>query len=48
VSIGSTALNQTGRAIECIALVMACYLTLSLLTSAFMNYYNHRARLKER
>jgi general L-amino acid transport system permease protein len=48
VSISSTALNQTGRAIECIALVMACYLTLSLLTSALMGIYNRRARLKER
>ena len=48
VSISATALNQTGRAIECIALVMACYLTLSLLTSALMNVYNSRARLKDR
>jgi general L-amino acid transport system permease protein len=48
VSISATSLNQTGRAIECIALVMACYLTLSLLTSALMNLYNRRARLKDR
>lgn len=48
VSISATALNQTGRAIECIALVMACYLTLSLLTSALMNLYNRRAKLKDR
>jgi general L-amino acid transport system permease protein len=48
VSISATALNQTGRAIECIALVMACYLTLSLLTSALMNLYNRRARLRDR
>ena len=48
VSISATALNQTGRAIECIALVMACYLTLSLITSALMNLYNSRARLKDR
>ncbi len=48
VSISNTSLNQTGRAIECIALVMACYLTLSLLTAAFMNFYNKRALLKER
>ncbi len=47
-SISATALNQTGRAIECIAIVMACYLTLSLLTSALMGIYNRRARLKER
>ncbi|MFO1217709.1 MAG: ABC transporter permease subunit [Burkholderiaceae bacterium] len=48
VSISTTSLNQTGRAIECIALVMACYLTLSLLTSALMNWYNRRAAIKER
>ncbi len=48
VSISNTSLNQTGRAIECIALVMACYLTLSLLTAAFMNAYNKRSLLKER
>jgi general L-amino acid transport system permease protein len=48
VSISNTSLNQTGRAIECIALVMACYLTLSLLTSAAMNAYNRRAAIKER
>ena len=48
VSIASTSLNQTGRAIECIAVLMACYLTLSLLTSAAMNVYNRRVRLKER
>jgi general L-amino acid transport system permease protein len=48
VSISATSLNQTGRAIECIALVMACYLTLSLLTSAVMNLYNRSVRLKDR
>jgi general L-amino acid transport system permease protein len=48
VSISNTSLNQTGRAIECIAVVMAIYLTLSLLTSALMNWYNRRAAIKER
>ncbi len=48
VSISNTSLNQTGRAIECIAVIMACYLTLSLLTAAFMNAYNRRAAIKER
>jgi general L-amino acid transport system permease protein len=48
VSISSTALNQTGRAIECIALVMLIYLSLSLLTSALMNIYNRRVRIKDR
>ena len=48
VSISNTTLNQTGRAVECIAIVMAVYLTLSLLTASVMNYFNRRAALKER
>jgi general L-amino acid transport system permease protein len=48
VSISTTTLNQTGRAIEAIALVMLCYLTLSLLTAAFMNWYNRHAAIRER
>lgn len=43
-----TSLNQTGRAIECIAIVMTVYLTFSLLTSAIMNWYNARVKLVER
>jgi len=43
-----TSLNQTGRAIECIAITMAVYLVFSLLTSAIMNWYNGRVRLVER
>ncbi|RDE08493.1 amino acid ABC transporter permease [Pelagibacterium lacus] len=43
-----TALNQSGRAIEIIALTMAVYLTFSLLTSIFMNWYNARVALVER
>ncbi len=43
-----TSLNQTGRAIECIAIVMATYLTFSLITSAIMNWYNGRVKLVER
>ncbi len=43
-----TTLNQTGRAIEVIALTMAVYLTFSLLTSAIMNWYNARVALVER
>ncbi|MBU6224729.1 MAG: ABC transporter permease subunit [Burkholderiales bacterium] len=48
VSISNTSLNQTGRAVECIAIVMAVYLTLSLLTASGMHYFNRRAALKER
>ena len=48
VSIANTTLNQTGRAVECIAIIMAVYLTTSLATSAFMNWYNRRVAIKER
>ncbi|MGH8858304.1 MAG: amino acid ABC transporter permease, partial [Polaromonas sp.] len=48
VSIANTAMNQTGRAVECIAILMAVYLTLSLLTSVLMNWYNRRVAIKER
>lgn len=43
-----TTLNQTGQAIEVIAMTMALYLTLSLVTSLFMNWYNARMQLTER
>lgn len=48
VSIANTALNQTGRAVECISLVMLVYLATSLGTSLLMNWYNSRAAIKER
>ncbi len=48
VSIANTSLNQTGRAVECIAIVMAVYLATSLSTSAAMNWYNRRAAIRER
>lgn len=48
VSIANTALNQTGRAVECIAIIMAVYLTTSLTTSAIMGWYNRRMAIKER
>ncbi|RUT32603.1 ABC transporter permease subunit [Arsenicitalea aurantiaca] len=43
-----TALNQSGRAIEIIGLTMLVYLTFSLTTSLFMNWYNARVALVER
>jgi general L-amino acid transport system permease protein len=43
-----TTLNQTGQAIEIIAITMAVYLLISLITSALMNWYNARMRLAER
>ena len=48
VSISNTAINQTGRAVECIAIIMLVYLTTSLTTSGLMNWYNKRAAIKER
>ncbi len=48
VSISNTALNQTGRAVECIAIVMAVYLIMSLATSAIMSWYYKRAAIRER
>jgi general L-amino acid transport system permease protein len=46
VSVGNTALNQTGRAVECILVMMAVYLTLSLLTAALMTWFNDRQALR--
>lgn len=46
--VSGTILNQSGRAVEMIALVMAVYLAISLLTSALMNWYNRKVRLVER
>ena len=48
VSVASTTLNQTGQAIEGIAMIMAVYLTISLSISFFMNWYNARIALVER
>ena len=48
VSISNTAINQTGRAVECIAIIMLVYLTTSLTTSGIMNWYNTRSAIKER
>jgi general L-amino acid transport system permease protein len=43
-----TTLNQTGQAVEVMAMTMAVYLTISLVISMFMNWYNARIRLVER
>ena len=43
-----TTLNQTHQAIEIIAITMAVYLVISLVTSLLMNWYNARIRLTER
>lgn len=48
VSVAGTTINQTGQAIEGVALIMAVYLCFSLTTSAFMNWYNKKIKLVER
>ena len=47
VSIGGTVLNQSGQAIEVVAIWMVVYLSLSLGTSAFMNWYNRHIAIVE-
>lgn len=48
VAVGNTTLNQTGQALEAIAIFMAVYLGISLAISGFMNWYNTKIALKER
>ncbi|SHL22536.1 L-glutamine ABC transporter membrane protein /L-glutamate ABC transporter membrane protein /L-aspartate ABC transporter membrane protein /L-asparagine ABC transporter membrane protein [Roseovarius marisflavi] len=47
-TLGGITLNQTGRAIEAVLLLMLFYLTISLAISAVMNVYNNSMKLKER
>lgn len=47
-TLGGITLNQTGRAIECVLLLMLFYLAISLAISAIMNTYNNAVKLKER
>ena len=47
-TLGGITLNQTGRALECILLLMITYLTISLSISMVMNVYNNSVKLKER
>jgi len=46
VSIANTTMNQTGQAIEGVAIIMAVFLTISLSISAFMNWYNRHVALR--
>ena len=48
VSIGDTVLNQSGHALEVVSIFMFFYLSLSLITSLFMNWYNKKIELVER
>jgi len=47
-TLGGITLNQTGREMECIMLLMLCYLIISLSISMVMNIYNNSVKLKER
>jgi general L-amino acid transport system permease protein len=46
--IGKTTINQAGRAIQVFILIMAVYLSISLVTSLILNIYNRRIQLVER
>lgn len=46
--VASPTLNQTGKAIEAMLIIMVTYLTISLIISLFMNWYNQTVQLKER
>ena len=48
VAVGGTILNQSGHSIEIIAIWMLVYVTISLVTSLFMNWFNARMALVER
>ncbi len=47
-TLGGITLNQTGRELECMLILMLTYLALSLIISAGMNVYNNAVKLKER
>ena len=48
VAVGGTILNQSGRAVEIIAIWMLVYVSISLITSLFMNWFNAKMALVER
>ncbi len=47
-TLGGITMNQTGRELECVLLLMLVYLSISLTISAVMNWYNESVKLKER
>ncbi len=47
-TLGGITLNQTGRELECVLLLMLVYLGISLCISAVMNWYNRKVKLVER
>jgi general L-amino acid transport system permease protein len=44
--VSTVTISETGRAVECITIILLVYLTLSLVTSSVMNWYNHRIALR--
>jgi general L-amino acid transport system permease protein len=46
--VGRTIINQAGRAVPVFVMIMAVYLTISLITSGIMNIYNRRIQIVER
>ena len=48
VAVGQTLFNQTGQALQVFVLWMAFYLTVSLVLSSVVNYYNRKLKLVER
>jgi len=47
-TLGGITLNQTGRELECMLMMMLVYLTICLMISSVMNIYNKAVQLKER
>ena len=47
-TLGGITMNQTGRELECMLLMMATYLVISLILSSLLNFYNASVKLKER
>lgn len=47
-TLGGITLNQTGREMESLMILMACYLSISITVSVFMNWYNESIKMKER
>ncbi len=47
-TLGGITMNQTGREMECMLLMMGIYLVISLVVSSIMNAYNNAVKLKER
>lgn len=47
-TLGGITLNQTGREMECLILLMACYLVISITVSVVMNWYNESIKMRER